>query len=223
MKVERMVMSGQIARQARMRSSVFSWSPGPPHRLQHRWRSVLERHVDIGQHIAAVHQLDDLVDMRIGVDIVQAHPGAERAEFARRSRKRAATSRSRQGSRRIEVAAVGAGVLRNDDELLDAGLDQLFGFAQHVARRARDEVAAQFRNDAEGAAVVAALGDLEIGVVARRQLDALPGMRSTNGSCGAGAASCTAAITLSNACGPVIAATLGKRRGSPRARRPCSR
>ena len=30
-------------------------------------------------------------------------------------------------------------------------------------------------------------------------------MRSTNGSCGAGAASCTAAITLSKACGPVIA------------------
>ena len=28
MKVERIVSSGQIARQARMRSSVFSWLPG---------------------------------------------------------------------------------------------------------------------------------------------------------------------------------------------------
>ena len=28
MKVERMVISGQIARQARMRSSVFSWAAG---------------------------------------------------------------------------------------------------------------------------------------------------------------------------------------------------
>ena len=35
-------------------------------------------------------------------------------------------------------------------------------------------------------------------------------MRSTNGSCGAGAAARTASITLSNACGPVIAETFGK-------------
>ena len=37
-----------------------------------------------------------------------------------------------------------------------------------------------------------------------------PGMRSTNGSRAAGAAARTASITLSNACGPVIAETFGK-------------
>ncbi len=83
MKVERIVMSGQIARQARSRSSVFSWLPGPAHVLQHLRRGVLERHVDVGQHLARRHQFDDLVDMRIGIDVVQADPGAELAELAR--------------------------------------------------------------------------------------------------------------------------------------------
>ena len=46
----------------------------PAHRLQHRGRSMLERHVDIGQHIAAVHERDRLVDMRVGVDILQPAP-----------------------------------------------------------------------------------------------------------------------------------------------------
>ena len=49
--------------------------------------------------------------------------------------------------------------------------------AEHVADRPRDEVAAQARNDAERAAMVAALADLEVGVVPRRQLDADRGRR----------------------------------------------
>ena len=56
---------------------------------------------------------------------------------------------------------------------LTPAADQLFRLAQHVVGRARHQVAAQFRDDAEAAAVVAALGNLQIGVVPRRQLDAL--------------------------------------------------
>ena len=43
----------------------------------------------------------------------------------------------------------------------------------HVARRGGWRAAAQLRDDAERAAVVAALGDLQIRVVARRQVQAL--------------------------------------------------
>ena len=43
---------------------------------------MLEGDVEIGQHLALGHQLDHVVDMRIGIDVVQPHPGAERAEFA---------------------------------------------------------------------------------------------------------------------------------------------
>ena len=71
-----------------------------------------------------------------------------------------------------EVDAVGARVLADDQQLLRAGGDELLGLAQDRVGAAADEVAAQVRDDAEGAAVVAALGDLHIAVMARRQLQA---------------------------------------------------
>ena len=80
-----------------------------------------------------------------------------------------------QARRVADVAPVSAGVLRDDEELLYARLHELFGFAQHLAGGARGETSAKFGDDAERAAVVAALGDLQIGVVARRELDALLG------------------------------------------------
>ncbi len=88
--------------------------------------------------------------------------------------------------------------------------DQVFGLAQHVGGRARDEIAAQLRDDAEGAAVVAAFGDLEVGVMARRRAScpAAAQDRETDRATG-GTARCTASMTLSYCCGPVIASTLG--------------
>ena len=56
---------------------------------------------------------------------------------------------------------------------LTPAVDQFLRLAQHVIGRPRHQVAAQFRDDAEAAAVVAAFGNLQIGVVPRRQLDAL--------------------------------------------------
>ena len=41
---------------------------------------MLEGNVEIGQHFAFRHQRQHLVDMRIGIDVMQAHPGAEAAE-----------------------------------------------------------------------------------------------------------------------------------------------
>ncbi len=137
---------------------------------------MLERHVDIGQHIAAVHERDRLVDMRVGVDILQSHPGAERAQFARdveKARGDMAVPPRALGVSKVE--AIGARVLRDDDQLLDARFDQPLGFAQHVARRARGELPTQARDDAERAAVVAALRDFQIGVVARREAHAFAG------------------------------------------------
>ena len=112
--------------------------------------------------------------MRVGIDIVQPHPDAE---FAERFRKVDRISRAAHGlsiARRIfDVNAIGRRVLRDHQQFLHAGVDQLFGFAQDVGRRPRDEVAAQLRNDAETATVVAAFRNLQIGVVTRRELDAL--------------------------------------------------
>ena len=73
----------------------------------------------------------------------------------------------------FDIDAVGAGVLRDDQNLFHAGPGQVLGFSEHVADRARYQRAAQRGDDAEGAAVVAAFGNLQIGVVIRRQADAL--------------------------------------------------
>ena len=71
------------------------------------------------------------------------------------------------------VHAVGAGVLRDHQQFLHAAAHQLLGFAQHLIHRARDQIAAHGRDDAEAAAVVAAFGDLQVGVVLGRELDAV--------------------------------------------------
>ncbi len=73
----------------------------------------------------------------------------------------------------LEVDAIGAGVLADHQDFLHAGLDQALGFAEHIAHRTADQLAAHGRDDAEAAAVVAAFGNLQIGVVTRGELDAL--------------------------------------------------
>ena len=145
----------------------------PLHALQHLGRGVLKRDVEIGQDLSVGHQRDDLVDVRIGIDVVQPHPDAEFAERAREVDEfRAYVSVAPLARRVFNVEAVGGGVLRDDQQFLHAGLHQFLGFAQHVGGRARHEIAAQRRNDAERAAIIAALGNLQIGVVPRRELDA---------------------------------------------------
>ena len=166
MKVERMVSSGQISRQPRMRARVCSCAAGV-HAPQHVRAGVLKRHVEIGQHLAVRHQRDDLVDVRVGIDVVQPHPDAELAERASEIEEFRPQLAALPLARGIpDVDAVGRGILGDDQQLLHPGGDQPLGFAQNVGGRARDQVAAQPRDDAEGAAVVAAFGNLQIGVVA---------------------------------------------------------
>jgi hypothetical protein len=71
----------------------------------------------------------------------------------------------------FHVDAVGRHVLRDDENLLHSRLDQPLGFTKDVRSRPRNEIATQFRNDAERAAIAAAFGDLQISVMARRELD----------------------------------------------------
>ena len=172
---------------------------------------MLERDVEIGKDLAVGHQRNDVVDMRVGIDVVHPHPHAELAERLREIEEFGAHLAVLPRARRIfDVDAVGRRVLRDDQQFLDAGGDQPLRLAQHVGRRARHEVAAQFRNDAEAAAVVAALGNLQIGVVPRRQLDAFRRHQIEKRIVRrAATARCTASSTLSYCCGPVIASTLG--------------
>ena len=71
------------------------------------------------------------------------------------------------------VHAVGARVLRDHEQLAHARGEQPLRLGEHLAERARHEIAAQRRDDAERAAVVAALADLQVRVVAGRELHTL--------------------------------------------------
>jgi len=75
-------MSGQMARQAASRSSTLASLAGRFIRLQDARGGVLERNVEIGKDQSLGHQRDDLVDVRIGIDIVEPHPGTQLAELA---------------------------------------------------------------------------------------------------------------------------------------------
>ena len=99
---------------------------------------MLERDVEIGKDLALRHQRDHLVDVRIGVDVVQAHPDAELAELAREIEEARLDLMATPRARRVlDVEPVGRGVLRDDEQFLDAGRDQPLRLAQHVGGRPR--------------------------------------------------------------------------------------
>ena len=147
---------------------------------------MLKRDVEIGENLALRHQLDHLVDMGIGVDIVEPHPDAERAELAREIDEFGAHGAVSQTAFGIfQIRSISARVLRNDEELLGSGCDQGFSASRSTSAAGRETRSPRkLRDDAEGAAIVAAFRNLQIGVVARRQLDSLRRHQFGKGSCG---------------------------------------
>ena len=108
---------------------------------------------------------------------MQAHPGAMRlGQLAQRLHQLEHAGLDRlavpEAGAVFHVHAVGGGVLADHQQFLDAAFKQRLGLFQHITHRTADEVATHRRDDAEGATVVAALADLEIRIVAWRQLDA---------------------------------------------------
>jgi hypothetical protein len=142
--------------------------------------------------------------------VVQAHPHAELAEgVAEVVELGAQRAAAPEAGAVLGVDAVGGGVLGDHQQLLDAGVDEVLGLAHHVADRAADEIAAQGRDDAEGAAVVAAFGDLEVGVVVGRELDALGRQQVDEGVVGLGQVLVHLLHDLLGGVGPVTASTCG--------------
>jgi hypothetical protein len=144
------------------------------HELEDARAGVLEGDIQVGQDFAVRHQRDDAVHVRIGIDVVQPHPHAERAQRLAQGLQVAAQQLPFPGVVLVvQVGAVGAGVLRDHQQLLHAGRDQALGLAHDLAELAAGQLAAHRGDDAEAALVVAALGNLQVRVMPRRQLDAL--------------------------------------------------
>ena len=135
---------------------------------------MLEGDVQVRQQLAGGHQRDHIVDVGVGVDVVQTHPHAHRRQrLAQLEHARLHRLAVPEVQLVLQVDAVGAGVLADHQQLFHASLDQALGFAEHIAHRTADQLAAHRRDDAEAAGMVAAFGNLQVGVVARGQLDAL--------------------------------------------------
>ncbi len=137
---------------------------------------MLKRNVEIGQDQPVGHQRDDLIDMGVGIDIVEANPAVHRrhdlAQFAGEVGHVGDDLLPLPHARfAADVDAIGRGVLADHQQFLRPRLDQLFSLAQDRVGAAADQVAAQRRDDAEGAAMVAPLADLQIAVMARRELE----------------------------------------------------
>src|SRR3546814_14085342 len=77
------------------------------------------------------------------------------------------------------IDAIGRSVLTDDEQFLRPRRDQLFGLAQHRVDTAADPFAAQIWDDAEGTAMVAALRNLQLAVVARGGLPPAPVVPTT--------------------------------------------
>ena len=119
---------------------------------------MLEGNIEIGQHEAFGHERDDVVNMGVRVDVMEADPCAELAEFAGEIDEFGADLAIFPLACGIfDVETVGGRVLRDDEEFLDASIDEFFRFAEHITDGAGDEIAAQFGDDAERAAIVATL------------------------------------------------------------------
>src|SRR5207253_8938463 len=94
------------------------------HRLQHFRAGVLERDVQVRQDFSGGHQRDQLIDVRVRVNIVQANPDAEAAQrFAQFSHAGFNRCAVPEAGAIFDVDTVGAGVLRNHQQLFDAGFD----------------------------------------------------------------------------------------------------
>ena len=147
------------------------------HALQDIGMAVLQRYVEVGQDLAFGHQRQNIVHRGVGIHIVQAHPGAvllgQIAQLLGQLQHAGLDGLAIPETRAVlDIHAIGRSILADHQQLLDTAFKQRLGFLEHIANRTRHQVATHAGNDAEGAAVVTAFGDLQIRIVLGRELDA---------------------------------------------------
>src|SRR6185369_6852627 len=92
------------------------------HGLQNLRAGVLEGHIQVGQDLAFGHQRNDVIDRGVRVDVMQADPDAELGQrLAQLLEARLDRLAAPETGAVLDIDAVGAGVLRNDQDLFYAG------------------------------------------------------------------------------------------------------
>ncbi|EWS65537.1 hypothetical protein Y695_01201 [Hydrogenophaga sp. T4] len=184
------------------------------HALEHIGVAVLQRNVQVRQAKTFGHQRNDVVHMRVRVHVVQANPGTKAlGQFAQRAHQIEHARLDRlavpEPGAVLHIHPIGRGVLAHHQQFLDTRLEQLARFGQYIADRSAHQITAHGRDDAEGAAVVASFADFQVGVMARRELDALRRHQIDKRVVRLGQVQVHSSITSWVACGPVTASTLG--------------
>ena len=149
------------------------------HALEDIGRGVLERKVEVLADIVVARDgFEQLASDAIGIGVEESEPLEVRN----------AGEGVEEGSETVaeaEVFAVAGGVLTDEGDLANATGDELLGFSDNRLEAAGTEFAAQVGDDAEGAGVVAALGDFDVGGGARRGEKARGGfVVEVGGQCG---------------------------------------
>jgi hypothetical protein len=166
MKLVRRTMPGTMRRAFSMILRKMSALPPRFMRLRTAGAGVLQRDVEV---LGDVVVLGDGFEQARG-DLVGV--GVEEAQPAQAGERGEGVEQRGEAVFEPEVFAVAGGVLADEGDLADALGDEVFGFGDDRRHAARAELAAQLRDDAEAAGVVAAFGDLDVGRGARRGEDA---------------------------------------------------
>ena len=141
------------------------------HRLQNPARRVLQRQVDVFDDLFLFgDRVEQLVGDRVRVAVQHADPVQllDSAQAAQQLCERIFA---------VQVEPVARRILRDEDQLLRAVFNERARLLLDALHRAAAVAAADQRDRAVGAAVVAALGDLEVREVARRRKLAVAAQR----------------------------------------------
>ena len=131
------------------------------HGFEHRGRGVLEGDVEIFADVVVLCDgFEELVGDAVGIGVEEAEP-AEVGDSGELVEERG------QAVFEAEVLAVAGGVLTDEGDLLDAAGDEGLSFCDYGFEAAGTELSAEVGDDAEGAGVVASLGDFDVGGRAR--------------------------------------------------------
>ena len=133
---------------------------------------MLKRYIKVRQNNARCHQLHQFVHLRIGINIMQANPNPKLTQsLGEIGDVRAQGPPGRQICAPTLIHPVCAGVLGNNQQFTHAGVNQTFGLAQHVAGCSTGQSTTHCWNDAESTLVIAALGNLQVSIMTRSQLN----------------------------------------------------
>ena len=132
------------------------------HAVEQSVAGMLQRNINILAHLVAFGEgCNQIVRKVVGIQVHNANPlnALQLVEI---------TQKLRQKQLAGEVLAIAGGVLRHDNQLLDAVSSKASCLCHNLIIRTAGVGTAQLRNNAVGAAVVAALSNFQIRHVTRR-------------------------------------------------------